>query len=196
MSRESPGFDALIGYRGPHDELASDLDQALVPEKREARPSGRDPCGTRIAAGLPIQNLPASLVARETTPARQERRARCHSCGGAVELRGGPGRFHTYRGVRCEVPENLEIDTCTVCGNSWLSSEEIRILSRSFERQRLSRERTPAEERRLRFVTLTEGVTAGPGARPEPAAPSGGIADGLRETRLNVERLRRREPHT
>ena len=42
----------------------------------------------------------------------------CDACGGAVQLRGGPGRFINYRrGVRLEIPADLETLTCDDCGD-------------------------------------------------------------------------------
>lgn len=62
----------------------------------------------------------------------------CHYCKGPNTTVGGPGRFAEYRGVRCEYPADLYVDTCTVCGRSWLDGEQIKRLNDSFEAQRLS----------------------------------------------------------
>lgn len=62
---------------------------------------------------------------------------RCPSCNGQVKSVTGAGRFAEYRGVRCEVPHNLAIDTCAACGSEWMGEAETDLLSESFERQRL-----------------------------------------------------------
>jgi hypothetical protein len=72
--------------------------------------------------------------------------AKCHFCGGANRGVSGPGRYKSYRGVRCELPADLEIDTCTSCGREWMSDEQIDIMSDAFERQRLAAKRGIVEQ--------------------------------------------------
>lgn len=63
---------------------------------------------------------------------------KCHFCGEATRSVAGPGRWQMYRGVRCELPADLAIDTCTVCGREWLADADIAVMSASLERQRLA----------------------------------------------------------
>lgn len=42
-----------------------------------------------------------------------------------------------YRGVEVEYPPDLPERTCDTCESSWVNPEEIKIISESFERQRL-----------------------------------------------------------
>ena len=62
----------------------------------------------------------------------------CHSCNGAIKVVDGPGRFKMYRGVNCEFPAELGIRTCVSCGAEWMHHDEIKIMSDSFEMQRLA----------------------------------------------------------
>lgn len=47
---------------------------------------------------------------------------RCYECGGAVELRAAPGRTMPYRNMTAlELPADLELPTCTSCGEMFLN---------------------------------------------------------------------------
>lgn len=60
----------------------------------------------------------------------------CHSCNGPIKTVSGPGRRYPYRGVSCELPHDLEVDTCTACGAEWMSGEQVDRMSKAFEAQR------------------------------------------------------------
>jgi hypothetical protein len=62
----------------------------------------------------------------------------CHYCKGPIVAVTGRGRWHTYRGVPCEIPEHLAISTCQDCGREWLDDADVDALSTAFERQRLA----------------------------------------------------------
>jgi len=63
---------------------------------------------------------------------------KCHFCGGRIDARSGPDRWAAYRGVRCEIPAELAVDTCTACGREWLEDAEIAVISAAFECQRVA----------------------------------------------------------
>jgi hypothetical protein len=55
----------------------------------------------------------------------------CDACGGTVRLRGGPGRFINYRrGVRLEIPSDLETLTCDDCGDIMLDGPTTEAIER------------------------------------------------------------------
>jgi len=59
----------------------------------------------------------------------------CYVCGGVLQKVAVTGRFYDYRGVRCEVPADMEIPTCTICGREWMSGAMVDELSPILERQ-------------------------------------------------------------
>lgn len=95
-------------------------------------------------------------------------RTTCHFCGGALRAVGGPGRWRDYRGVRCEIPSDLLIATCTSCSRSWMPDADVSRLSAAFETQRIAaRGATPTcASVTVRFASMTVRFSTTPSAVP------------------------------
>jgi len=44
----------------------------------------------------------------------------CPACGGEVCLQGGAGRLRHYRDAVLELPAEMLIPTCQLCGETWV----------------------------------------------------------------------------
>jgi hypothetical protein len=64
----------------------------------------------------------------------------CFICGGPVERIARPGCIRNYRDMTgFEIPADLAVPTCRVCGATWLEAADLEALEAIFALQREAR---------------------------------------------------------